>query len=63
MTSDLIFSDNDIISGWVTMQKQVAKNIMEQKSQQVNPDLTTEHCKYNSVITLLPSLDVMDQKV
>lgn len=29
MTSNFIFSDNNTISGQVTMQKQVAKNVME----------------------------------
>ena len=59
MTSDFIFPDDDTISDWVTMQKQVAKNVLEQQAQQVDPDRTTEHCNYNSEITLLPSLDSM----
>ena len=29
ITSDFIFPDNDTISDWVTMQKQVAKNVLE----------------------------------
>ncbi len=62
MTSDFIFTDNDIISDWATMQKQAVKNMMEQQSQQVNQGLVTEHRNYNSEITLLPSLDVMDHE-
>lgn len=42
------------------MQKQAVINVMEWQFQQVNPDLGTEHCNYNSKITLLPSLNVMD---
>ena len=44
------------------MQKQVIKNVIEQKSQQVDPDLTLEYCNYNFEITLLPFLDVIDHK-
>lgn len=63
MTSGLIFPDNDTISDWVNMQKQVAKNVMEEKSQQADPDLTTECCNYNSKIYLFSSLDIMDHEI
>ncbi len=36
--------------------------MMEQQLQQVDQDLGTEHRNYNSEITLLPSLDVMDHE-
>ncbi len=62
MTSDFVFTDDDTISNWATMQKQAIKNVMKQQSQQVDQELVTEHCNYNSEITLLPSLDVMDQE-
>lgn len=32
ITSNFIFSNNDTLSSWVTIKKQVAKNIIEQKS-------------------------------
>ncbi len=62
MTSDFVFIDDDTISDWATMQKQAVKNVMEQQSQQVDQDLVTEHRNYNSEITLLPSLDVIDHE-
>ena len=62
MTYDFIFPDNNTISDWVTIQKQVAKNGLEQQAQQVDPDRTTEHCNYNSEITLLLFLDSMHHK-
>ena len=62
MTSDCIFPDSDTISDWVTMHKHVAKNVLDQQAQQVDPDQTTEHCNYNSNVTLLPFLDVIQHK-
>ncbi len=63
ITSDFVFTDDDTISNWATMQKQAVKNVMEQQLQQVEQDLGTEHCNFNSEITLLPSLDIMDHKI
>ena len=62
ITSDLIFTNNNIISYWATMQKQAVKNMMKQQLQQIDLDLDTEYCNYNSEITLLPSLDVINYK-
>ncbi len=62
MTSDFVFTDDDTISNWAIIQKQAVKNMIEQQLQQVDQDSVTEHRNYNSEITLLPSLDVMDHK-
>lgn len=62
MNSDFIFPNNDTISDQITIQKEVAKNVMKQKSQQVDLNLIIEYCNYSSKITLLLSLDIMDHK-
>ncbi len=63
MTSDFVFTNDDTISDWAIMKKQAVKNVIEQQLQQVDQDLVTEYCNYNSEITLLPFLDVMDHEI
>lgn len=45
------------------MKKQIAKNIIKQKSQQVNLNLTNKYYKYKSKITLLLFLDIINHKI
>lgn len=63
MTSKFVFTNNNTIFNWITIQKQVAKNVIEQQLHQITLDLGIEYPNFNSEITLLPSLDIIDHKI